>query len=455
VVSGGTVTVYLAGVETLATIYAASAGGSPIGSSELTTDSLGRWSCYIDDASYDNTQKFKVVLSKTGMVSSTYDDILLPLNDAAIGLSESVADEIVLFSGTDGSTLKRATTTGLLKATGGVLSAAVSGTDVKTVNSTSLLGSGDVDVQATLVSGTNLKTVGGVSLLGAGDAGILGSAYGGTGNGFTKFSGPLTSEKNFTLPNANATILTSASTVTVAQGGTGATTLTGLVRGAGTGALAPAVSGTDIKTVNSTSLLGSGNVAVQETLVSGTNIKTINSTSLLGSGDITTGGDWVLLQTLTASDSATIDLETTFDSTYDSYVIKVCNVALATDGTDLGLRLKMDGTYQTTNYLQHMSNVSSASAAYASSISVTTYIIVASSVGNTSAVNSTIQLFNPTDSVSHSRITLHSVHTNTVSATVSTLGAATRSGTTLSGARFFATTGNIASGSFSLYGIKK
>jgi hypothetical protein len=47
------------------------------------------------------------------------------------------------------------------------------------------------------------------------------------------------------------------------------------------------VSGTNIKTVNSTTLLGSGDVAVQETLVSGTNIKTINSTSLLGSGNIT------------------------------------------------------------------------------------------------------------------------------------------------------------------------
>jgi hypothetical protein len=46
------------------------------------------------------------------------------------------------------------------------------------------------------------------------------------------------------------------------------------------------VSGTNIKTVNSTSLLGSGDVAVQPTLVSGTNIKTINSNSLLGSGDI-------------------------------------------------------------------------------------------------------------------------------------------------------------------------
>ena len=49
----------------------------------------------------------------------------------------------------------------------------------------------------------------------------------------------------------------------------------------------PLVSGTSIKTVNSNSLLGSGDIAVQETLVSGTNIKTINNTSLLGSGDIT------------------------------------------------------------------------------------------------------------------------------------------------------------------------
>lgn len=48
------------------------------------------------------------------------------------------------------------------------------------------------------------------------------------------------------------------------------------------------VSGTNIKTVNNTSLLGSGNIAVQPTLVSGTNIKTVNNTSLLGSGNINT-----------------------------------------------------------------------------------------------------------------------------------------------------------------------
>ncbi len=51
--------------------------------------------------------------------------------------------------------------------------------------------------------------------------GILPSANGGTANGFTKFTGPTTSEKTFTLPNASATILTDAAAVTAAQGGTG------------------------------------------------------------------------------------------------------------------------------------------------------------------------------------------------------------------------------------------
>jgi len=62
--------------------------------------------------------------------------------------------------------------------------------------------------------------------------------------------------------------------------------INGIIKSNGT-TIGAAVSGTDIKTVNSTSLLGSGNVAVQPTLVSGTNIKTINSTTLLGSGNFT------------------------------------------------------------------------------------------------------------------------------------------------------------------------
>lgn len=36
---------------------------------------------------------------------------------------------------------------------------------------------------------------------------IIASTYGGTGNGFTKFSGPTTAERTFTLPDSNATLL--------------------------------------------------------------------------------------------------------------------------------------------------------------------------------------------------------------------------------------------------------
>jgi hypothetical protein len=45
------------------------------------------------------------------------------------GQSSSVDDEIALFSGTGGKTIKRATTTGILKATSGVIAAASQGTD--------------------------------------------------------------------------------------------------------------------------------------------------------------------------------------------------------------------------------------------------------------------------------------------------------------------------------------
>ncbi len=66
--------------------------------------------------------------------------------------------------------------------------------------------------------------------------GILPSANGGTANGFFTVSGPATSAKTFTFPNASATVLTDNAAVTVAQGGSGTTTLTGILKGNGTSA---------------------------------------------------------------------------------------------------------------------------------------------------------------------------------------------------------------------------
>lgn len=125
----------------------------------------------------------------------------------------------------------------------------VSGTNIKTLNSYSLLGSGNLTVQPTLVSGTNIKTINTESLLGSGDITVQETLVSGTN-----------------IKTINSESLLGSTDIEVQE---------------------PLVSGTNIKTINSSSILGSGDLTVQETLVSGMNIKTINSNSLLGSGDIT------------------------------------------------------------------------------------------------------------------------------------------------------------------------
>jgi hypothetical protein len=55
---------------------------------------------------------------------------------------------------------------------------------------------------------------------------VIASTYGGTGNGFAKFSGPTTSEKTFTLPDASATIVVQGGALGTPSSGT-VTNLTG------------------------------------------------------------------------------------------------------------------------------------------------------------------------------------------------------------------------------------
>ncbi len=78
-----------------------------------------------------------------------------------------------------------------------------------------------------------------------GVTGVLPVANGGTNNAFFTVSGPASSAKTYTFPNASSTVLTDNAAVTVAQGGTGATTLTGVLKGNGTSAFTAATAGTD------------------------------------------------------------------------------------------------------------------------------------------------------------------------------------------------------------------
>lgn len=90
------------------------------------------------------------------------------------------------------------TISGLLKGNGTAISAAIAGTDY--VTPAGNVATATALATARAIYGNNFDGTAALTQ-------IIASTYGGTGNGFTKFSGPTTVEKTFTLPDANATIL--------------------------------------------------------------------------------------------------------------------------------------------------------------------------------------------------------------------------------------------------------
>lgn len=108
---------------------------------------------------------------------------------------------------------------------------------------------------------------------------IIASTYGGTGNGFTKFSGATTSEKTYTLPNATTTILTTNAAVSETQGGTNQTTYTtgDILYASGSNTLSKLAAGTDgyVLTMGASVpdwAAASGSTPTRQSLTSGTSI---------------------------------------------------------------------------------------------------------------------------------------------------------------------------------------
>ena len=156
---------------------------------------------------------------------------------------------------------------------------------------------GDVTVQETLVSGTNIKTINGSSVLGSGDLEL--STYltypaGWTTNSTTKafcdgVAADTTAVKGkaylgeVTCSDLPAGILNAEVVVEIMDGTTAQDKI--IVLSLKSGNVAP-YAWQYVYWDNGTNV--SGWKTWQEPLVSGTNIKTVNNTSLLGSGDITT-----------------------------------------------------------------------------------------------------------------------------------------------------------------------
>jgi hypothetical protein len=163
--------------------------------------------------------------------------------------------------------------------------------------------------QATLVSGTNIKTVNGTSVLGSGNIAISSAvAWGGVTGTLSNQTDLQTAldgkvDENAAITGATKTKVTYDSK--------------GLVTAGADATTADIASSTDKRYVTDAQLVVVGNTSgtntgdnatnsqysglaasKQDTLVSGTNIKTINSTSLLGSGNV------AVEPTITATTSA-------------------------------------------------------------------------------------------------------------------------------------------------------
>lgn len=194
-----------------------------------------------------------------------------------------------------GSNIKTVNSTSLLGSGDVAVQAVlVSGTNIKTINSNSLLGSGDIAVQATLVSGTNIKTVNGVSIVGAGDAAV----------GVTSITASTTT--NYGLSLSGGTINAASPTGTIAITGTlavpianitatGTPSSTTFLAGNGTWAVPPGagtITGvtTTGSAINGLSLTGGGTSGSVNVALTGTLSGVSLTTAVSGTLPIANGG---------------------------------------------------------------------------------------------------------------------------------------------------------------------
>jgi len=167
------------------------------------------------------------------------------------------------------------------------------------------------------------------------------------------------------------------------------------------------------------------------------------------------GGSWTYLSTVTASNAATADVETTFNSTYDMYAIVVTGLTPGNTTDGWYSRLKVGGSYQTTNYSYNQLYLKADSTTVSSRATTNGGFIP---IGYANDVNSfsSFVIYVPNPSSTSVKKSTYWTGFSQYSDLMNTfMGSAMYTGSTsaLTGVRIYAAGGNLT-GTFRLYGIK-
>jgi len=178
-------------------------------------------------------------------------------------------------------------------------------------------------------------------------------------------------------------------------------------------------------------------------------------------------GNWIitsqlpgmmLLETKTASGSAQLDF-TGLSANYDQYLFTFGSIAAATDGANLQARYSDDGgsTFFATGSYRYIDNVTTSSAPTSLTGSGgsagDTSILIAPSISN--AAGATVSGEARLATTTMCSLTWHVHYFNSSSLSVNGWGGGHRTTSGINAVRFMMSSGNIASGTIRMYGMRK
>jgi len=156
--------------------------------------------------------------------------------------------------------------------------------------------------------------------------------------------------------------------------------------------------------------------------------------------------------------SGSSGLNVSIDSTYDVYVVQYFNVFMSSDGANNRIRFTVSGSADTSANYDRATKQMYTNQGFSNSSATNQTFITSLNLGTTQdeSDNGTLYLFNFNNASEYSFITQEQIQTNNASEIAGNMGGAVLTvAQACDGIQFSASTGNIASGTFTLYGLKK